>query len=120
MPLGCEDPISGSDRHGALFRVSACAGERFTVRNSDPAVIARADDLVGQREQPILSGGLRAGNGGFNQPWSWHLDPDTVAFVDLAFDVCDGCPGAVQRNRDDWLRTGRFCPWTSRVEERVQ
>jgi hypothetical protein len=102
------------------FRVQACSSQTFTVRMHDPQLIQRAADLVGQPDQPILNGTLARGDGGFNQPWSWHLVPGSVQFADLTTEVCDGCPQMVEQDLDYWVDTvGRFCPWSSRIVARL-
>ncbi len=81
----------------------------------DPRVIAEADDLVGNPNQKIVSGKLRPGDAGFNEPWSWHLDPDSIAFAEAAIELRDGCPSLVEANLDEWFRVGLFCPWSTEV-----
>lgn len=67
-----------------------------------------------------MIGTLEAGSGGFNAPWSWHLVPESVGFADVATEVCDGCPHMVEEDLAYWVgRVGRFCPWTSRIVERI-
>lgn len=43
----------------------------------DPALIAEAERLIAAGDQKIILGELRSGDGGFNAPWSWHMDPAT-------------------------------------------
>jgi hypothetical protein len=117
----CDSPVDPDDELGAVFRVSACESQAFNVRITDPNVISRAQSLIGTSEQPILSGALRRGNGGFNSPWSWHLDPASIEFADFTIEVCDGCPSMVEGDLDYWVDTvGRFCPWTSRITGQVR
>lgn len=118
---GCDSPVDPGDETGAVFRVTACGNQSFDVRILDPQVISRAQGLIGTSEQPILSGALRRGDGGFNEAWSWHLAPSSIEFADLTTEVCDGCPAMVEADLGYWVDTvGRFCPWTSRVVERIQ
>jgi hypothetical protein len=110
---------------GALFLIRACAspddpdGQTFHILIRDPAVVAEAESLVGAGHQKIVSGPLRPGDGGFNSPWSWHLDPDAIGFADFTIELCDGCPEFVESDLDYWLGTvGQYCPWTTEVVAR--
>jgi len=76
----------------------------------DPAEVAEATNLIGARTLKVVGGRLRAGDGGFNQPWSWHLDPDTVGISDGSVEVCVACPSSVKGDLAYWLRFGWFCP----------
>jgi hypothetical protein len=109
----------------ALFLIRACSspenpdGETFRALIRDPTVIATAESLVGAGQQQILNGALVAGDGGFNAPWSWHLDPETVGFTDLAIELCDGCPLFIEEDLEYWLDVvGRYCPWSTEVVAR--
>lgn len=120
----------GSDDQGsteAVFEIAACrgapqapAGETFRVLVRDPAVIQALASLVGQGNQRIVLGTLRAGTGGVNAPWSWHLEPSSVAVVQNTIELCDGCPSQVEADLASWLNVGQFCPWTSEVTARVR
>ena len=118
--IQCGSPDAPS-RAEAIFQVRACRGSRrapdgevfqILLRNSD--VIAQARALVGAGNRRIVAGTLAPGNGGFNAPWSWHLDPDTVAFPEVAIELCDGCPSDVEANGGHW-GSGSFCPWSSEI-----
>lgn len=110
----------------AVFRVRACAGsghapagEEFRVLIRDPGLIAEAESLVGAGQQKIVSGRLAPGDGGFNAPWSWHLEPATVELVDIAIELCDGCPSFIEDDPDFWFDSvGRYCPWSTEVVAR--
>lgn len=80
----------------------------------DNNVIAQARGLVGAGTRRIVSGRIVPGSGGFNAPWGWHLDPDTVRFPEVAIELCDGCPSDVEANGVNW-GGGTFCPWTSEI-----
>jgi len=103
-----------------VYRVEAC-GEPFHVRILDPRVAEEAERLSRSGDQRIITGILRRGGGGFNPPWSWHLDPLTVGFADVTIGLCDGCPSMVERELDYWVDTvEQFCPWSTRVTGRVR
>ena len=111
-----------------LFGVTACAGptepspiaefvvdvagEQFVVRTSDAETIQLAEDRLQGRNQRFPLGTLRPGNGGFNAPWTWHLDPATVRFVEAAIEICDGRPSYVEAHQSDFPT---YCPWGARV-----
>jgi hypothetical protein len=68
----------------------------------------------------VITGDLATGDGGFNSPWSWHIEPGTVEVADLAIELCDGRPSMVEADVDYWINTvGRFCPWSARVISRL-
>lgn len=119
---------SESEPDGALFTVRACEGseavpegDTFRVRIRDSDVIEEAERLIESDDERILNAPLRRGDGGFNAPWSWHLDPDEVTFADMTTEVCDGCPHMIEEDLDYWVDTvGRYCPWSTDVIERVE
>jgi hypothetical protein len=116
-----QSQIAPDQFDGALFRIRACREQFFRIRLTDPALIRRADRLAGTSHQPIISGELVRGSGAFNLPWSWHLVPETISFVDVTTEVCDGCPAQLEDSPDYWLTSeGRFCPWTARIESRLR
>jgi len=101
--------------HEAIFQVRACTGslqapqgEIFRVFLQDSTSIQMAAALLATDSTRIIFGSLRAGDGGFNAPWSWHLDPASITFPDLTEEVYDGCPSFVQSNLSYWLSLGRF------------
>jgi hypothetical protein len=58
----------------------------------------------------VVSGVLERGDGGYNEPWSWSLEPASVIFADVAIEACAVCPSAVETDLDYFLRHGRYCP----------
>jgi hypothetical protein len=125
LAAACKKSATAPDG-AAVFRVRVCegsdhapAGETFRVEIVDPGRIAEAQALVGRGHVQILSGSLRAGTGGVNAPWSWHLAPETVAFADFAIELCDGCPTFIEEDLGYWLDTvGSYCPWSTEIEAR--
>ena len=118
--IDCGSPNTPS-RTEAVFQVRACRGSRrtpdgelFRILLHDSSVIAQARALVGAGGRRIVLGTLVRGDGGFNAPWNWHLDPDTVRFPEVAIELCDGCPSDVEASGGNW-GGGTFCPWTSEI-----
>jgi len=114
VAAGCSSSPAEPSPSTAEF-VLDVVGERFTIRTSDQETIALAEaNRQGQnRHFPI--GSLRPGNGGFNAPWTWHLDPSSVRFVEAAIEVCDGRPSFVESHQSDYAT---YCPWAARVVAR--
>ncbi|MGI0038002.1 MAG: hypothetical protein ACRD99_06565 [Nitrososphaera sp.] len=100
---------------GQSFTIDV-SGEKFTVRASDSTTISQLTDNYNGKNSMHVTGKLARGDGGFNQPWGWHLDPATVRMADVSIELCDGRPSMVQEDLEYWLGTvGSFCPWSSKV-----
>lgn len=109
---GCSAAAPGSGSAVVSFRVAD--QEEFSVRLDDEALIAHARELLAGGEEGRIPSGVivRDGDGGVNSPWTWHLDPSSVEFVDLTTEVCDGLPSFVE---DGSLTSDRYCPWSAEV-----
>jgi hypothetical protein len=115
--LGCLMSAScGTSEPSAPFVdfVVAVTDETFVLRASDPETIAAAYENLrgGNARFPI--GPLRQGDGGFNAPWSWHIDPDEARLTEVAIEVCDGRPSYVEEHVEDFLGIG-YCPWGGHI-----
>lgn len=106
---GCESPSSPDGSQEFVVDVS---GERFVVRLTDPDAIRLAGENLQGANARFPMGTVRRGDGGFNQPWSWHLDPDDTTLVELAIEVCDGRPSYLEGHLDDYTT---YCPWGARI-----
>ncbi len=104
---GCSDP----DDIEADFVVSV-GSERFVMRARDPETIRLARAQLSGTGRGFPIGPLLPGDGGFNAPWSWHLDPDAVRLTEAAIEVCDGLPSYVEAHRADFPT---YCPWSGRI-----
>jgi hypothetical protein len=92
------------------------AGEQFVVRATDAQTVQQLTDNYNGKNSMHVTGNVVRGDGGFNQPYSWHLEPASVRMADISIEVCDGRPSYVQENLDEWLDTvGNYCPWASKV-----
>lgn len=117
VAIGCDSVTLGSG--GPARFVLEVSGETFRIEVFAPAQIAAFESRLASGERGVINGPLRGGAGGFNQPWSWHLDPDSVVVTDLAAEVCDGRPSFVEDDLDYWFESvGRFCPWGAKVISR--
>ncbi len=104
----------------AAFRIEV-SGETFVVEVADAGRVAAFEARLGAGVAGVVIGPLVDGDGGFNQPWSWHLDPAQTATADAAIEVCDGRPSMVEADLGYWIDTvGSFCPWGARVVARIR
>jgi hypothetical protein len=107
-----------SEIQGKSFILQTDNGDKFTVYATDPEAIQLLTDNYYGLNNMFVSGRLVIGNGGFNYPWSWHLDPDDVSMAEFAIELCDGIPSEVENNLPYWLfQVETFCPWSSKVIE---
>ena len=109
---------SPSEIQGKSFILQTANGDRFKVYATDPEAIKLLTDNYYGLNNMFVMGRLVIGNGGFNSPWSWHLDPDHVTTAEFAIELCDGTPAEVERNLPYWLfQVETFCPWSRKVIE---
>jgi hypothetical protein len=122
VSIACDgsSPTAPRPEGTILVRIDGTA-ESFRVQITDPQVLAEAGSLIGLGPRKIVGGRLVRGDGGFNQPWSWHLDPSSIVISDAAIEVCDGRPSDIESDLDYWIDTVRqYCPWGSEVVARVR
>ena len=114
---GDDDP-TGPPEPPAEYTVEV-SGETFVVRVTTEAQVQDMEARLASGQEGVINGAIEAGDGGFNEGWSWHMVPSTVAVVDAAIEVCDGRPSMVEADLDYWLNTlGHFCPWGAVVTAR--
>lgn len=91
-------------------------GEQFRLRTTNPASASALDARRRSGTLGVVAGRIVRGDGGFNAPWSWHLDPASIEVPQVAIELCDGRPSMVQGDLDYWADTVRtYCPWAARV-----
>ncbi|MCX7987633.1 MAG: T9SS type A sorting domain-containing protein [Bacteroidales bacterium] len=71
-------------------------------------------------QRKFISGPIAPGHGGHNHNanhwFKWHFIPDQWVLVEMAIEICDGCPYSdLDSDTSYWIRTiGRFCPWSGK------
>lgn len=87
--------------------------EEYRIRLIDPEDIAVAQRLLAGEAAPRIPNGLVVRDDSeVNVGYSWHIDPESVEFVDATIEVCDGRPSDVE-NRV--ITSDRYCPWSAEV-----
>lgn len=94
---------------------------------SNPAVIAEvlADMQKPIAERKMISGQIDYGDGGYNHNaghrFLWHFVPNQWELVEMAVEVCDGCPYSdLDADTAYWVgNIGYYCPWSSKVAKEV-
>jgi hypothetical protein len=101
----------------AVFRMRGPGGV-FRVGADNSEVIREGERLLATGEAVFAVGRPRAGDGGFNSPWHWHLDPGTLTFAVATIEACQTAPGGLEGpGLDYWIRFGQACVG-GRVEAR--
>lgn len=105
---GSDDPPSSGHEHPvAIFEVDG--KETFKIELDTPELEAHARELLaGGEDGRIPNGVVVRDSPSVNAPWSWHVDPSTLEFVDMTTEVCDGLPSDVE---DGLVTSDRYCPW---------
>lgn len=118
---GCASPVAPQATAAFTIEVAGDGfSEKFVVEVTTEGQIQQLEARMASGEMGVIAGDLLPGNGGFNGPWSWHMDPTTVHAYDAATEVCDGRPSMVEADLDYWLHTlGNYCPWGARVVDRI-
>lgn len=82
---------------------------RLAITNPDG--LNQADTLLGNGAARWALGTPRRGNGGFNAPYSWHLDPASITFAEVTIEACQTAASAIDDDLDYWIRFGQVCLW---------
>lgn len=87
--------------------------EEYRIELTDPADIAVARALLAGEKAPRIPNGIVVrGEPSVNVGYTWHIDPASIEFADVATEVCDGLPSFVERNE---VTSDRYCPWAAEV-----
>ncbi|MEV4000662.1 calmodulin [Actinomadura sp. NPDC049753] len=95
--------------------------EQFVIKLTDPAKIQHARDLLSgdSADRPHVVGRILTRSTPYNPRWSYHLNPDTIDFFDVAIEVCDATMPYVDDHLDEaggaFLPGLVWCPWSSRL-----
>jgi len=107
--VSCSDSTD-PDRASFVFRDP---GSNSVVRLeiTNPAGLDQAEDLLRSGAAQWALGTPRRGNGGFNAPYSWHLDPASITFAEVTIEACQAAASAIANDLDYWIGFGQVCIW---------
>lgn len=110
----------------AYFAVDAGGEpERFVIKLTKDADIQHARDLLSGKDmsRPHVMGRIVKRRADYNPAWSFHIDPATIAFFEVAIEVCDATTSYVEDHLDEaggaFLPGCHWCPWGSRLTEEI-
>lgn len=97
-------------------------GARFTFRDPVTQDVVRleitSEEGLAQAEALLSSGTAmwalgtpKRGDGGFNSPWTWHIDPASVTFAEVTIEACQTAMSAIADDLDYWIDFGQVCIW---------
>jgi hypothetical protein len=107
----------------AYFNLRDVTGSNFVIKLTDPTRIAEARNIVAHHEPKIVIGRIVKSPAAYNPHWSFHYNPDTIDFADMAIEVCDATTPYVEDHLDEaggaFLPGLIWCPWSGRLTSQV-
>lgn len=122
-PAANAAPAEGTARpvRAAYFEFTDASRQTAVIKITDPATIQHARNLLRgtTQERPHVAGKIVKSPAPYNRKWSFHLDPASITFFELAIEVCDASIPYVEEHLDEvggaFLPGNRWCPWSSRL-----
>ena len=108
--LGCSDATDPGTRTRFVFR-DPLTNDVVRLEITDPEGLLQADSLLRSGAARWAIGTPRRGDGGFNGPWTWHIDPATVTFAEVTIEACQTAMSAIDDDLDYWINFGQVCIW---------
>ena len=112
--VGSAEPSADGSLGEVIVTFRTAGDEEFRILLTDAEDISMARRLLTGDEEGLFPNGLvmRGDDGGVNAGYSWHIDPASVEFAQVATEVCDGRPSDVEART---MTSERFCPWSAVV-----
>jgi hypothetical protein len=85
---------------------------------ANPPGLDQGEDLLRSGVAMWAMGTPKRGDGGFNAPWTWHIDPASVTFAEVTIEACQTAASAIDDDLDYWIDFGQVCIWGV-VESRI-
>jgi|GEM_PF-6170199 len=101
----------------AYFVFQSSPSETFVFKLTDPATIQEARNLIAAGQRKIIAGTIIKQPVYYNPGWSFHFDPQTIGFVDVAIEICDSTAQGIEDHLDSaWPH---WCPWGSELVREI-
>jgi len=87
----------------------------FIVKLIDDSLIKHARTILADRSERKrqVAGTIVRQPAPYNPGWSFHLEPTTVSFFEVAMELCDANMSQLEEGLE--LPGGYWCPWSSRL-----
>ncbi|MEV6841095.1 hemopexin repeat-containing protein [Streptomyces sp. NPDC051133] len=99
--------------------------QEFVFKLTDDAKIEEARKILSgeQTDRVHVMGRIAKRPVCYNPGWSYHLDPGTISFFEVAIEVCDSSPRYLEDHLDEacgaFLPGCHWNPWTARLTREV-
>ena len=108
--IGCSDATDPGTRARFVFRDPVTNDVvRLEITNAEGR--NQAEDLLRSGVAQWAIGTPRRGDGGFNGPWTWHIDPASVTFAEVTIEACQTAASAIDDDLEYWITFGQICIW---------
>lgn len=100
---------------------SSASKRPFIIMLTDASVITHARRILAGEETSRIhvQGTIIKSQASYNPEWSFHIDPASVKFFELAIEVCDASITYVEEHLKEvggaTLPNCHWCPWSSRL-----
>ncbi|AWS48146.1 calmodulin [Streptosporangium sp. 'caverna'] len=104
---------------------TAGSPQPFVIQLTDAAKIEHARKILSgkETERTHVMGRIIKRTAPYNPAYSFHLDPSTIDFFQMAIEVCDATLSYTEDHLDEacgaFLPGCFFCPWTSKLVAEV-
>ena len=101
------------------------ANQEFVFKLVDASKIAEARSILANPAGTAkhVRGTIEPTRASYNPAWSFHLEPDSISFFELAMEVCDANVVYVEEHLSevgsDFLPGGAWCPWSSSLKAEI-
>jgi hypothetical protein len=99
--------------------------ETFVFKIDDPRKIQEARDILNgkQKDRVHVTGIIVKTCAPYNAMWSFHYEPESISFFEIAAEVCDASIKYVEEHLAEvggsFLPRNRWCPWGSRLLKEI-
>ena len=111
IAAACHQPAAPGSN--ARFRIHDDTPDTYRVEISRSASVVQADSLQRSQLPRWVVGTPQAGDGGYNAPWNWHLEPSSVFFAEVTIEACQTNARLLEASLSYWLSypLRQVCVW---------